>query len=105
MGQAAEAAAQRVIITNDNPRSEDPQAIADEILAGFAKPDSALVELNRAAAIKMAFEKAQPNDWILVAGKGHETTQTVGDRVLEFSDRDYAAELVSNVAANEGGNA
>ena len=105
MAQAAQAKAERVIVTNDNPRSEDPQAIADEILSGFDTPDSVIVELDRAAAISMAFEQARPNDWVLVAGKGHESTQTVGDRVLDFSDRVFAEKLVSSVTDKEGGNA
>ena len=92
MGAAA-TAADYVVVTNDNPRSESPQAIADEILLGVAdKPVH--VELDRAAAIRYAASNAGPQDWVLIAGKGHETTQTVGTQLLSFSDREFANQLV-----------
>jgi UDP-N-acetylmuramoyl-L-alanyl-D-glutamate--2,6-diaminopimelate ligase len=94
MGQAVEALAQCVIITNDNPRSESPEAIAQDILQGFVAPNLVLLELDRAAAIRLALERAKPSDWVLIAGKGHEITQTIGDEVYPFSDRELAAELV-----------
>ncbi len=99
MGQAAEAAADHIIITNDNPRSEAPQAIADDILAGLTNADAVTVELDRAAAIEHAVLQAKPNDWILIAGKGHETTQTIGKQLLDFSDRQFAADLIARLVA------
>ena len=95
MGAAA-GSADQIVITNDNPRSEDPQDIANEILAGMNDVQSAIhVELDRAAAIRYAVSHASPDDWILVAGKGHETTQTIGSQVLDFSDREFAQALLN----------
>jgi UDP-N-acetylmuramoyl-L-alanyl-D-glutamate--2,6-diaminopimelate ligase len=89
MGRAAAELADRAWVTNDNPRSEDPRTIAAEIVAGA--PRAALeVELDRAQAIALALEAAAPGDVVLIAGKGHETTQTLGDRVLPFDDRAVA---------------
>lgn len=94
MGAAAVAGADRVIVTSDNPRSETPQAIADEILAGIDDRSSVVVELDRRAAISMAITSYGANDVIVVAGKGHERTQTIGDDVFEFDDRAVVRELV-----------
>ncbi|NND80842.1 MAG: UDP-N-acetylmuramoyl-L-alanyl-D-glutamate--2,6-diaminopimelate ligase [Gammaproteobacteria bacterium] len=85
MGAAAERLADHLVVTNDNPRSEAPHLIAEQICAGIK--GAAMVELDRAAAIKLAIESASQNDWVLVAGKGHEATQTIGNQVLPFSDR------------------
>jgi UDP-N-acetylmuramoyl-L-alanyl-D-glutamate--2,6-diaminopimelate ligase len=79
----------RVVITSDNPRSEDPRAIAQEILEGLESPaDEAriLVELDREKAIEVAIESAADSDVIMVLGKGHEPYQIVGDQRLPFSD-------------------
>jgi UDP-N-acetylmuramoyl-L-alanyl-D-glutamate--2,6-diaminopimelate ligase len=93
MGAAAAAGADRVWVTNDNPRSEDPEAIARDITAGA--PAGALeVVLDRRDAIGRAIAAARPGDAVLVAGKGHETTQTIGDAVLPFDDRAVARELL-----------
>ena len=89
MGELASQYADRIVVTNDNPRSEDPQAIADDILAGVSLPPAQIqVELDRKQAIMSVTEQAQPNDWVLVAGKGHENTQTIGEQKLAFSDRE-----------------
>jgi len=90
MGAAAEKYADRIVVTNDNPRSEDPAAIAEDILSGMQ--DQHLVVLDRAQAIHDAITKAEKGDWVLVAGKGHETTQQIGEQVLQFSDRQQVAE-------------
>jgi UDP-N-acetylmuramoyl-L-alanyl-D-glutamate--2,6-diaminopimelate ligase len=93
MGRAAAQLADRAWVTNDNPRGEDPAAIAREIVAGA--PDSGLeIVLDRREAIAAALEAARPADAVLIAGKGHETTQTVGDRVLPFDDREVARALL-----------
>lgn len=86
MGAIAAELADRIIVTNDNPRNESPSAIADDIVAGI--PDSADIEvvLERAEAIRTAIESAAGNDVVLVAGKGHETYQQIGDRTLPFDD-------------------
>ena len=95
MGQVAEHGADVVIVTSDNPRSEDPSTIAQGILGGMRNPSLAVLELDRRAAIAEAFERAAPGDVVLVAGKGHEATQVVGDRVTEFDDRAVSAELLN----------
>lgn len=89
MGEIAGRLADQVIITNDNPRSEPPEAIAAQIEAGVDSRFSNKVEitLDRAEAIKRSINQAKINDWVLVAGKGHETTQTIGNNNHEFSDR------------------
>jgi len=97
MGAVAARGADRCWVTNDNPRSEDPAAIAAAIVAGAAgiAQQTPTVELDRAAAIAAAIAAARPGDAVLIAGKGHETTQTVGDRVLPFDDRQVAREILA----------
>ena len=89
MGAVAARLADRVVLTSDNSRSEDPLVILDEIVAGI--PDerrtAVTVEPDRRRAIAVAVAAARPGDLVLVAGKGHETTQTTGDRALPFDDR------------------
>ena len=97
MGRAAARYADRIIITNDNPRGEDPLAIAGMAREGVAEENSAKscqVELDRALAIAAAINSARAGDVVLVAGKGHETTQTIGDSVRHFSDREVAARVL-----------
>jgi UDP-N-acetylmuramoyl-L-alanyl-D-glutamate--2,6-diaminopimelate ligase len=93
MGRMAETRADRVVVTSDNPRREAPAAIIDDILAGLVDADSATVIEDRAAAIAWAIREAQPDDIILIAGKGHENYQLVGDARLDFSD--YGAALAN----------
>ncbi|MEX1080568.1 MAG: UDP-N-acetylmuramoyl-L-alanyl-D-glutamate--2,6-diaminopimelate ligase [Halofilum sp. (in: g-proteobacteria)] len=90
MGAAAAAGADHVIVTDDNPRSEDPAAIVREILAGMPAPEAVEVEHDRGHALRRALTLAAPDDLILLAGKGHETMQLRGDEILHFSDRDAA---------------
>jgi len=87
MGEIAARMADRVIITSDNPRSEDPHAIIEQIAA--ACPGATIIE-NRREAIARAVESADDDDVVVVAGKGHETYQVVGDRVVHFDDREEA---------------
>jgi UDP-N-acetylmuramoyl-L-alanyl-D-glutamate--2,6-diaminopimelate ligase len=98
MGRVACAAADVVVLTSDNPRSEDPQAILDEIQRGCQ--GVALVEADRAAAINLAIDQAQPGDCVLIAGKGHETYQIIGDQRCAFSDVDCAAEALQRRTAS-----
>jgi UDP-N-acetylmuramoyl-L-alanyl-D-glutamate--2,6-diaminopimelate ligase len=93
MARAAERWADRVVVTSDNPRTEEPQAIIDDILAGIEEPNSerVVVEPDRGKAIEGAIETARPGDIVLIAGKGHETYQIIGERRLDFSDKDVAA--------------
>ena len=86
MGEIAERLADRVVLTNDNPRHEAPDEIIDEILKGMRAPDLANVIEDRASAIRQAIEMATPGDIVLVAGKGHETYQQIGDTRMPFSD-------------------
>jgi UDP-N-acetylmuramoyl-L-alanyl-D-glutamate--2,6-diaminopimelate ligase len=87
MGRAAAEASEIIIVTSDNPRSEDPRAIIDEILPGTTgAPATVEVEPDRAKAIALAMTKAHPNDIVVIAGKGHEKTQTIGNQVLPFDD-------------------
>jgi UDP-N-acetylmuramoyl-L-alanyl-D-glutamate--2,6-diaminopimelate ligase len=87
MGAVAEHFADLCILTDDNPRGEDGAAIVAAIRAGMERPEQARVERNRGRAIRYALCLAGPEDIVLVAGKGHETTQKVGDLELPFSDR------------------
>ena len=96
MGEIAVNNADAVIITDDNPRSENPATIRAAILAA-AKGAREIGD--RTEAIQVAIADLQPGDALLIAGKGHETGQIVGDRVLPFSDHDAAiAALTSRVA-------
>jgi UDP-N-acetylmuramoyl-L-alanyl-D-glutamate--2,6-diaminopimelate ligase len=91
MGEAAVAGADVVIITSDNPRSEDPLAIIEQVRSGAVSTSDTLelsVEPDRSAAIHLAVSLAHQGDVVLIAGKGHETTQTIGERVLPFDDRE-----------------
>ncbi|MEM6929573.1 MAG: UDP-N-acetylmuramoyl-L-alanyl-D-glutamate--2,6-diaminopimelate ligase [Myxococcota bacterium] len=90
MGRIAEAEADRVIVTSDNPRSEDPVAIVHAIVAGLQRPADALVVVDRAKAIRTALQRSGPTDTVLVAGKGHETYQEVKGRRWPFDDREVA---------------
>lgn len=85
MGEIATRLADRVIVTSDNPRSEDPLAIARSIVNGFERTE---IVLDRRAAIRRAIDDAQAGDTVIVAGKGHETYQIVGDETRPFDDRD-----------------
>ncbi len=93
MGEVASRYADRIVITSDNPRSEDPKAIKDDILSGIACTSIVDVELDRATAIKQSVAQAAPQDLILVAGKGHERTQVIGAQTLAYSDRAVVADL------------
>ena len=94
MGRYAERWSDVVIITSDNPRSEDPEDIATDIIKGLRKPDEALIELDRRQAIKRAVEMAQEGDAVAVLGKGHEEYQEVGGVKYPFSDREVVKELL-----------
>lgn len=96
MGAIAAENADVVIVTDDNPRSEDPATIRAAILA--AAPGAREIG-DRAEAIRIAISELQPGDALLIAGKGHETGQIVGDRVLHFSDHDAAKAALSASAA------
>ncbi|MFN8017892.1 MAG: UDP-N-acetylmuramoyl-L-alanyl-D-glutamate--2,6-diaminopimelate ligase [Acidimicrobiales bacterium] len=88
MGAAAAELADLVVLTTDNPRSEDPAAIIEAVRNGMDQPADLRIEPDRAAAIALAVGEAAPGDVLLVAGKGHETGQIVGDVTTPFDDRE-----------------
>ena len=93
MGQAVAAGADVAVLTSDNPRSEEPAAIAEDVLDGLRDgPAAAVVELDRRAAIRHALAEARAGDVVVIAGKGHETSQTIGERTIPFDDRVVARE-------------
>lgn len=98
MGAIAEQFADVVIVTDDNPRTEDPKAIITDILAGMMDAGRARAVEGRAEAVTNAIMQAKENDVVLVAGKGHEDYQIVGTRRLDYSDRVTAARLLGVVA-------
>lgn len=93
MGEAAERLADRVVITDDNPRTEDPEIIIAGIQVGMSHPDQAIVERDRERAIRAAIRAASAGDIVLIAGKGHEDYQIVGTRRNWFSDRALVADI------------
>jgi UDP-N-acetylmuramoyl-L-alanyl-D-glutamate--2,6-diaminopimelate ligase len=97
MGETAAALADGVVVTSDNPRSEDPQAIIESIVAGI--PDHLRQRLigvmpDRGEAIRAAIARAESGDVVLIAGKGHETTQSISGHVAPFDDRIVAREAL-----------
>lgn len=94
MGRAAYENADRLVVTSDNPRSEVPEAIIADILVGIPDRLGTVVEADRAAAIRYALAHAEKGDTVVICGKGHETTQTIGERVLPFDDRVVARGIV-----------
>ncbi|MBP7053027.1 MAG: UDP-N-acetylmuramoyl-L-alanyl-D-glutamate--2,6-diaminopimelate ligase [Phycisphaerae bacterium] len=92
MAHVTEQLADAIIVTSDNPRTEDPEAIIGEIIAGFEDPGSerVTVQPDRRKAIELAIANARDNDIILLAGKGHETYQIIGTKKFDFSDKDIA---------------
>lgn len=93
MGKIAEELADKVIVTSDNPRSENPQQIITDILAGFKSVNDVIVEPDRELAIKEAYKLANANDVVLVAGKGHEDYQILADETIHFDDREKVREI------------
>ncbi|MBI2811900.1 MAG: UDP-N-acetylmuramoyl-L-alanyl-D-glutamate--2,6-diaminopimelate ligase [Candidatus Melainabacteria bacterium] len=87
MGQIADNLADLLVVTSDNPRSEKPKSIIDNILSGIKRTEALLVEEDRATAIALAVKAATDKDIVVVAGKGHETYQILADRTIDFDDR------------------
>ena len=104
MGAVAAKLADVVVVTSDNPRSEDPHAIIDQILEGVVAhrpqgPD--VVDADRAAAIRAALTAARPGDVVVIAGKGHETGQQFADRTIPFDDREVARSVLGSLGWDE----
>jgi UDP-N-acetylmuramoyl-L-alanyl-D-glutamate--2,6-diaminopimelate ligase len=100
MGQAAAAYADMVFVTDDNPRSEDPASIRAAVMEGCPE---AVEVADRAEAILRAVDALEPGDALLIAGKGHETGQIVGDDVLPFDDAEQASIAVAALDGNLNG--
>lgn len=96
MAQVAEQYADKVIVTNDNPRTENARQILADIVMGFSADfvASVTVEHDRAIAIKLAIDAASKGDIILLAGKGHENYQIIGDTKFDFDDKQIALEIL-----------
>ena len=99
MGSLAETLADRVIVTSDNPRTEDPGSIMNDIRRGMSRPGGAEWIADRDAAIRFAADHAAPGDIVLIAGKGHETYQVVGSTRHAFDDREKARTYFRNRTA------
>jgi UDP-N-acetylmuramoyl-L-alanyl-D-glutamate--2,6-diaminopimelate ligase len=96
MGRVAAQLADEIVVTNDNPRTESPQRILDDVLTGVDPVDRprVLVEPDRRNAIDLAIDHGGPGDVVLLAGKGHETYQIIGTEYLPFNDRQVAVEAL-----------
>jgi len=88
MGQAVEREADLAVVTTDNPRTEDPARIRDDVLRGFLRPDDVTVIADRAEAIRWALDQAREGDCVLIAGRGHEKHQIVGQERIPLDDRE-----------------
>ncbi len=99
MGEVAARLADQVLLTSDNPRSEDPLAIIADIRGGIPAGVAVRTEPDRRRAIELAVASARPGGVVVVAGKGHETTQLIGDRARPFDDRVVAREALDHLAA------
>lgn len=100
MGRIAEQLADNVVITDDNPRRENPFSIIEDIVCGIENPDAVYINRDRAHAIAQAIGLSREGDVILVAGKGHETEQQIGEQNIPFSDRNEVASLLAEEVRN-----
>jgi UDP-N-acetylmuramoyl-L-alanyl-D-glutamate--2,6-diaminopimelate ligase len=101
MGAVAERLADKLIVTSDNPRTEDPEQIMDDVRQGLLNPEDAFWEIDRRDAISKAAESMMSGDTLVLAGKGHETYQVIGTTNIHFDDREearlaFGAELTSS---------
>lgn len=97
MGQVAQQYADQLVVTSDNPRSEDPEQIIDDIFQGIKAGKPAVRQIDRAMAIREAIESANREDIILIAGKGHEDYQQIGQVKYPFSDQAIAREVLCHL--------
>jgi UDP-N-acetylmuramoyl-L-alanyl-D-glutamate--2,6-diaminopimelate ligase len=104
MGEAAGSLSDLVVLTSDNPRTEDPARIINDVMVGLQKANATyLIELDRECAIELAFREARAGDIVLLAGKGHENYQILKDRTFEFDDREVARRMLRKIGfAKEG---
>jgi UDP-N-acetylmuramoyl-L-alanyl-D-glutamate--2,6-diaminopimelate ligase len=103
MGAVGARLADLAIVTSDNPRGEDPGSIVEQVVAGADPADRSKVraEVDRRSAIGLAIAAARPGDIVVVAGKGHESTQTIGDEARPFDDRVVGRELLAEFAPTD----
>ncbi len=103
MGAVAAELADFVVVTSDNPRSEEPQAIIDAVLAGVPADyrERVVSDPDRRRAFTVAFQRAQPGDVVVIAGKGHETTQTIGGTANPFDDQAVAVAVLHEMAGGQ----
>jgi UDP-N-acetylmuramoyl-L-alanyl-D-glutamate--2,6-diaminopimelate ligase len=94
MGRIAAEQGDLIVVTSDNPRTEDPERIIDETVAGIPPGTPMRRMADRRAAIRWALGEAKPGDTVVLAGKGHETYQVVGTDYLPFDERDIVAEVL-----------
>jgi UDP-N-acetylmuramoyl-L-alanyl-D-glutamate--2,6-diaminopimelate ligase len=98
MGMAAGELSDFVVLTSDNPRSEDPLDIINDALVGLGRFDTPYIaEPDRAKAIRRALEEAREGDVVLIAGKGHEPYQVLKNRTIHFDDRETAREILGDL--------
>ena len=97
MGEVADRYADHIVLTNDNPRHESASLIIGAIQSGIHNHQPQVI-LDRSSAIQWAISQAAADDWVLVAGKGHESEQQIGDAMVEFSDRQWVCELMEEAA-------
>ena len=95
MGRVASTLATKVYVTSDNPRNEDPQKIADNILEGIKNTSNVVVELDRKKAIKMAIDEQKENQVVVILGKGDENHQIIYDKKFPFDDREVVREILN----------
>jgi UDP-N-acetylmuramoyl-L-alanyl-D-glutamate--2,6-diaminopimelate ligase len=104
MGMAAGEASDFVVLTSDNPRSEDPLDIMNDVMVGLGRFDTPHVsEPDRAKAIGIALGEAKARDVVLLAGKGHETYQILKDRTIDFDDRETARQVLRSLGYKKHG--
>ncbi len=95
MGEAAGSLSDVVVLTSDNPRSEDPLRIINDVVVGLQRTTSPYrIEPDRERAIELALDAARPGDIVLLAGKGHETYQVLRDGPIAFDDREKARAIL-----------
>ncbi|GAA0293309.1 UDP-N-acetylmuramoyl-L-alanyl-D-glutamate--2,6-diaminopimelate ligase [Psychrosphaera haliotis] len=99
MAEVAERYADHIIVTNDNPRTEDQETIVQGIMVGFKNPQNISIEYDRKLAIELAVSRANQEDAILIAGKGHEDYQIIGDQKIDYDERAFTAGFMARRAS------
>jgi UDP-N-acetylmuramoyl-L-alanyl-D-glutamate--2,6-diaminopimelate ligase len=94
MAKAAQKYANKIVVTSDNPRTENPDDIINDVLLGFSNKNNVQVEADRGKAITLAVSQASKHEVVLVAGKGHEDYQIIGDKIINFCDRALVEQLL-----------